>query len=164
MPRMLLEVVVDTPFGPLRVMTTHLEYYSAPQRAAQVEALRARHAEACAHALAGRAGSDAGDGTFRRQPQTVSAILTGDFNFRPSDPLHARHRRCRSARRACRLRGRLAATASAEAQPPTLGVHDRDQWPEPFACDFIFVTSDLRSAPARHRRRRRHRRRATISR
>ena len=32
----------------------------------------------------------------------------------------------------------------AEPQPPTLGVHDRDEWPEPFACDFIFVTSDLR--------------------
>ena len=28
MPRMLLEAVVETPFGPLRVMTTHLEYYS----------------------------------------------------------------------------------------------------------------------------------------
>ena len=30
------------------------------------------------------------------------------------------------------------------AQPPTIGVHDRDQWPDPFACDFIFATSDLR--------------------
>jgi endonuclease/exonuclease/phosphatase family metal-dependent hydrolase len=28
-------------------------------------------------------------------------------------------------------------------QPPTLGVHDRDQWPDPFACDFIFATNDL---------------------
>lgn len=26
---------------------------------------------------------------------------------------------------------------------PTLGVFDRAQWPEPFACDFIFVTGDL---------------------
>ena len=47
MPRMLLEAVVQAPFGPLRVMTTHLEYYSQTQRAAQVEALRAHHAEAC---------------------------------------------------------------------------------------------------------------------
>lgn len=27
--------------------------------------------------------------------------------------------------------------------PPTLGVFDREQWPEPFTCDFIFVTGDL---------------------
>jgi hypothetical protein len=26
---------------------------------------------------------------------------------------------------------------------PTLGVFDREQWPEPYACDFIFVTDDL---------------------
>ena len=70
-------------------MTTHLEYYSQTQRAAQVEALRARHAEACGHALDDRARSDSGD-PFQAQPHTVSAILTGDFNLRPEDPLHAR--------------------------------------------------------------------------
>ena len=26
---------------------------------------------------------------------------------------------------------------------PTIGVFDREQWPEPFTCDFIFVTEDL---------------------
>jgi endonuclease/exonuclease/phosphatase family metal-dependent hydrolase len=27
---------------------------------------------------------------------------------------------------------------------PTLGVHDKTQWPEPpFACDFVFVTEDI---------------------
>src|SRR5450755_2142344 len=46
MPRVLVEALVAAPFGPLRIMTTHLEYYSAGQRAAQVEAVRARHAEA----------------------------------------------------------------------------------------------------------------------
>ncbi|HEY4956747.1 MAG TPA: endonuclease/exonuclease/phosphatase family protein, partial [Caldimonas sp.] len=87
MPRLLLEATIDAPFGPLRVMTTHLEYYSATQRAAQVEAVRARHAEACGHALAAGAGAgDQSHGPFQRQPQTVSAILSGDFNIRPSDP------------------------------------------------------------------------------
>jgi endonuclease/exonuclease/phosphatase family metal-dependent hydrolase len=65
MPRMLLEAVVQAPFGPLRVMTTHLEYYSQTQRAAQLEAVRARHAEACAHALDDRARSDSGDRSRR---------------------------------------------------------------------------------------------------
>ena len=56
MPRMLLEAVVQAPFGLLRVMTTHLEYYSAVQREAQVEGVRARHAEASEHARRDRAG------------------------------------------------------------------------------------------------------------
>ena len=30
------------------------------------------------------------------------------------------------------------------AQPPTIGVHDGDQWPAPFACDFIFASRELR--------------------
>jgi hypothetical protein len=29
-------------------------------------------------------------------------------------------------------------------QPPTAGVFDRDQWPEPFTYDFICASADLR--------------------
>ena len=145
MPRMLLEAIVRAPFGPLRVMTTHLEYYSERQRAAQLDAVRARHAEACGHALDDRAGSDSGD-PFQAQPHTVSAILTGDFNYRPEDALHARMT-------APFDHGRLPARSTTpgssfpvgdEAQAPTIGVHDCHQWPDPFACDFIFASSDLR--------------------
>jgi endonuclease/exonuclease/phosphatase family metal-dependent hydrolase len=142
MPRIVVEVFVDAPFGPLRVMTTHLEYYSALQRAAQLEGLRDRHAEACAHALAGGVGS-AADGTFDRQPQSVSAVLTGDFNFRPSDLLHGRLGAAFGEARVPPLVDAWQQLHPHEAQPPTLGVYDRDEWPEPFACDFIFVTSDL---------------------
>ena len=144
MPRLLLETLLDAPSGPLRVMTTHLEYYSQIQRAAQVEALRARHEEACGHAH-GRGAADAAGDPFDAQAQTVSTILTGDFNFRPEDPLHAR------------LTAPFADPASVpaledawttlhpgEAHPPTLGVHDHDQWPEGFASDFICASADLR--------------------
>ena len=143
MPRIAVEVLVDAPFGPLRVMTTHLEYYSALQRAAQLEALRDRHAEACAHALAGGVGGES-DGAFDRQPQSVSAILTGDFNLRPSDPLHDRLGAASGDARVPPLEDVWQRLHPNEAQPPTIGVHDRKQWPEPFACDFIFATSDLR--------------------
>src|ERR1700682_4574925 len=40
MQRIALEATVNTPMGPLRVTTTHLEYYSPLQRSAQVEQLR----------------------------------------------------------------------------------------------------------------------------
>ena len=145
MPRMLLEAVVQAPFGPLRVMTTHLEYYSQTQRAAQLEAVRARHAEACAHALDDRARSDSGD-PFQAQPQTLSAILTGDFNLRADDPLHARMTAPYADGRvprpgttpgstsipARRSRRRSASTTATSG-------------PTPFACDFIFATRDLRA-------------------
>jgi len=49
MQRILIEVVVESAdIGPLRVMTTHLEYYSQRQREIQIDAIRRRHAEACA--------------------------------------------------------------------------------------------------------------------
>ena len=138
---MLLEAVVQTSFGPLRVMTTHLEYYSQTQRAAQVEALRAHHAEACGHAFDDRARSDSGD-PFQAQPHTVSAILTGDFNLARGPAA------CEDTAPSVDPRAPAFADAwqflhPGQRQPPTIGVHDRDQWPEPFACDFIFATSDL---------------------
>ncbi len=143
MPRMLLEAVVVAPFGPLRVMTTHLEYYSQRQRAAQVEALRRRHAEACAHALDDLVRDDS-QGAFQSRPTTVSAVLTGDFNFRPEDPLHARMTASFDDARVPTFVDVWQHVHPGQAQPPTIGVHDRGQWPDAFACDFVFATSDLR--------------------
>ena len=48
MPRIAVKAVVAAPFGDVRVITTHLEYYSQKQRSAQVEALRAIYAEGTA--------------------------------------------------------------------------------------------------------------------
>ncbi|RPH64112.1 MAG: endonuclease, partial [Burkholderiales bacterium] len=141
MPRVLLEATIETPLGAIRLMTTHLEYYSGLQRIAQVEAIRARHAEACGHARVDRTLDDS-DSPFRSCAQTSSAILTGDFNFRPEDPLHAR------------LQAPLGDGSSAlvdawhalhpgTPHPHTNGVHDREQWPAPYTCDFVFVSTDL---------------------
>ncbi len=143
MPRMLIDAAVEAPFGPLRVMTTHLEYFSARQRAAQVVAIRAHHAEACERAR--RPGIPGKPETpFASPSQTASAILTADFNFRPDDLLHAR------------LQAPFPDGAPAFVDAWTIanpgrphvhtnGVYDRVQWPEPYACDFFFVTEDLRA-------------------
>lgn len=142
MQRLALEVVLSSRSGPLRVTTTHLEYYSASQREAQVERLRELHAEAAAHALEPARAKKEG-GPFEAMPRPASAILTADFNFRPDDPLHARVQAPLRAgvpayRDAWRLRH------PGKRQPPTLGVYDKKQWPGPaFACDFIFVSEDI---------------------
>jgi endonuclease/exonuclease/phosphatase family metal-dependent hydrolase len=138
MQRALAEVVIETPLGMLRVMTTHLEYYSPLQRKAQVERIRALHAEASLRARM----RDTSHGPFRTLQGATSAILAGDFNFRSDDPLHARV--------AAPFRQPVPAFRDAwqtahpgVPHPPSLGVFDRRQWPRPCCCDFVYVTEDL---------------------
>jgi endonuclease/exonuclease/phosphatase family metal-dependent hydrolase len=57
MPRVAVEAVLEAPWGPVRVTTTHLEYYSVAQRAAQVARLRELNAEALAHSRARPSGA-----------------------------------------------------------------------------------------------------------
>jgi len=156
MARLLLEASVEAPFGPLRVMTTHLEYYSPLQRAAQVEAVRARHAEAFAHARLDRS-RDGSQGPFHTFEQPASAILTGDFNYLPEDSCHARMQApfgalAQIAPDVAGARGDERPPALVDAwrhahpglpHPHTNGVHDRVQWPAPYTCDFVYVSEDL---------------------
>ncbi|MEO8008867.1 MAG: endonuclease/exonuclease/phosphatase family protein, partial [Betaproteobacteria bacterium] len=85
MQRSAVEVVVQARWGPVRVTTTHLEYYSSVQRMEQVSALRSLHQEACGHALSPRIRDHASQ-PFQALPRPASAILAGDFNFKPEDP------------------------------------------------------------------------------
>ena len=141
MQRSAIEVVLDAPSGPLRVTTTHLEYYSATQRAAQVEELRRLQAEAAGHAAAPQPGKEGGP--FQPVARPASGILTADFNFRTDDPMHARIQ-APLGTGVPAYRDAWGLRHHGVPQPPTLGVHDKAQWPdEPFACDFIFVTEDL---------------------
>ncbi len=141
MQRVALEAVLAAPFGPLRVTTTHLEYYSEMQRRQQVNRLRELHAEAAEH-RADRNHSNKEGGPFQTMPRPAAAILTADFNFRADDALRERIAAPYSDgtpayRDAWQLRH------GDRPHDHTLGVHDRVQWPESFACDFIFVTEDL---------------------
>jgi endonuclease/exonuclease/phosphatase family metal-dependent hydrolase len=142
MQRSGIEVVVQAPWGPVRVMTTHLEYYSAMQRMAQVSALRALHQEACSHALAPRIQEGAGQ-PFQALPRPASAILTGDFNFRPEDPEYRRVTAPFDAGTTPVLIDAWTLAHPGNPHAPSAGVHE-DSWAKPpFCCDFIFVTADL---------------------
>lgn len=82
MQRGAIEATLQTPQGLLRVVTTHLEYFSLVQRAAQVERLRELHRDACLHAGVDRPG-EAANGPFCAIPRALPALLAGDFNFLP---------------------------------------------------------------------------------
>ena len=144
MQRVAVEAVVQAPWGPVRVTTTHLAYYSAIQRSAQVERLRGLQAEAAGHEQDVVHPHKEG-GPFATLPRPASGILTADFNFRPEDPSYARLQEP-IGRGALTSRYRDSWPIANPGTPhaPTLGVYDKIQWPgDAFCCDFIFVTEDL---------------------
>jgi endonuclease/exonuclease/phosphatase family metal-dependent hydrolase len=138
MPRGLIEAVVMTASGPLRLMTTHLEYSHPGIRREQVEALRHIHASACRRVLSPR--SD-GAGTYARTPGAMSAILTGDFNMKPDDPL--KHRISDSLGEGLsRLVDGWTVMHGAAPHPLTSCIVDQTHG-TPHCCDYVFVTEDL---------------------
>jgi len=123
----------------VRVMTTHLEYYSAPQRLAQALGLRALHDEQCAMAAAPPEESDDGS-PFQTKLHTPHAVLCGDFNAVVSDAAVAAI--CdRQAAHGFRDAWPLAHGSTPHA--PTFRVFDRTYGPDPMACDFVFVSAGL---------------------
>ncbi len=148
MQRLALEVVVDAPFGPLRIVTTHLEYHSVAHRAAQVEFLRDVHREAAMRARL-KDAPDRSQGPYRSIARPAAAVLCGDFNFEPADPLHARIQ--------APFEGDVPAFLDAWTflhpklpHPPTCGIADFAQWPSgPHCRDFAFVTAEIASRARR---------------
>jgi endonuclease/exonuclease/phosphatase family metal-dependent hydrolase len=138
MPRLLIEAVVMAPFGPLRVMTTHLEYSSTKLRRAQVEGIREAHRTACERVATPR---EEGPGTYVVPPTTRSAILTGDFNMRPDDPVKRRVADPFGTG-APALVDAWEALNRGAAHPSSFCVFDQT-YGEPHCCDFVFVTEDL---------------------
>ena len=143
MQRIAIEAVVQSRRGPLRVMTTHLEYYSAMQRMAQVEALRRLHEEACGHAALRRPSGDPGE-PFAALPRPSSAILTGDFNFKPDAPEHQRMISTFGAT-VPRLMDAWEIAHPKQPHAHTVGLYENGWAEHPYCCDFVFVTGDLAS-------------------
>jgi endonuclease/exonuclease/phosphatase family metal-dependent hydrolase len=134
MQRQAIEAVLETRAGPLRVTTTHLEYYSPAHRAAQIARLREIQEEA---AQSEARPAKAATSPYDAVPRPSSLVLCGDFNLAPDDaeyrqlfqpPLVDAWRRARPG----------------EPDPFTTGLFDRVQWPEGGHCrDYFAVTPDV---------------------
>jgi endonuclease/exonuclease/phosphatase family metal-dependent hydrolase len=137
MQRQALEAVVSAPFGPVRVLSTHLEFYSAGHRAAQVAALTQIEEKVAERArLAEKRGAEAGP--YENLPRPATTALCGDFNFEPSWPEYAAMTET--------FRDAWRVAHSTRPHDPTCGVHDREQWKDgPNARDFVFLSGDLAS-------------------
>lgn len=146
MQRVAVEAAVDTPIGALRVVTTHLEYYSRGQREAQVEGLRALQAEGYRHAVAPCAADEA-DPPFAVLPRGTSSVFCGDFNFPAGAPEWGRLQ-AEIAPDVPRLVDAWTVAHPGEAHLPTAGVHGASFTAGPECFDFFFVSENLRDRVA----------------
>jgi len=134
MQRQAIEAVVETRAGPLRVVTTHLEYYSAAHRAAQIERLLALQAEVAENEA--RPPKPAAS-PYDPVPRPASLVLCGDLNFLPHEDEYR-------ALFAPPLVDAWRSARGAEPHPPSTGLYDRRQWPMGGHCrDYFAVTADV---------------------
>jgi endonuclease/exonuclease/phosphatase family metal-dependent hydrolase len=145
MPRMCSSATVRANWGPVRIMTTHLEFYSPRQRMAQAQALVEIHAQSCLQAahppLADETGSP-----FQAKVHCPSAILCGDFNLEPVNAEYSMIQALPDEFGVTRLQDAWSIVHGMQApHSPTFRLHDQRYGPVPICCDFVFVTEDLSS-------------------
>lgn len=139
MPRLLIDAVVKAPWGHVRVMTTHLEYYSARQRVGQVETIRRAVLEG---RLRAGVAPVQGPGGFAPTDEATSAILTADFNMKFDNPTFQRLLE-RADDGASGLVDAWSSLNPTEAHPFSFCIYDQ-RYDTPHCCDFILLTRDLR--------------------
>ena len=144
MPRIAIEAVVRAEFGDVRIITTHLEYYSALQRMAQAEALRAIYAEG--HAYARDASLTKNDGSpFQTFVRPRATVITGDCNFEP-DSAEYRRMLAPFADETPPLADAWRVVHPGIPHPSTFKIYQKDAPGDPeLHCDFIFVGDELRT-------------------
>jgi endonuclease/exonuclease/phosphatase family metal-dependent hydrolase len=139
MRRSALEVTVQAGSGPIRIVNTHLEYYSRSQREAQITRLLDLQ-EAASRNLRSAAAKHVEP--YGSQTVAPSSLLCGDFNFDVSDPQYALLQG--ASRSGLNYRDAWVARYPDRRHQLTCGLHDRVQWKNGPDCrDFIFVSEDL---------------------
>ena len=139
MPRQAIEVIVQRGGRPCRIVTTHLEYFSATQRSAQVAYLAALYRET--RARAADPALSGGPGLYASAPETEATILCGDLNLTLDS---ADYRFLAGNDRDDSLLDAWPLLHPGTDRPPTCGVFDRVQWQEgPHCRDYFFVAPEL---------------------
>ena len=152
MPRSCSVATVLAPLGPVRVMTTHLEFYSLRQRRAQVQALRDLHAEGSAQAALPPLDDESG-WPFQNKVHARHSLLCGDWNLEPGSAEHLALQQPFDLLDAddptLRFQPEALFDAWTLAHPgapraPTFQVHDSRYRPAPITVDHVFISAGLR--------------------
>ena len=141
MQRVLVEAIVTADFGPLRIMTTHLEYYSQHQRKIQIDAIRCLHREACTMSKRKLLAEEQG-GTFEVFPRPAQALLCGDLNFPATAPERLQILAPFNDDTP-NFHDAWSILHPGTPHAPTVGIHPVDFVDRPECFDFVFITDGL---------------------
>jgi hypothetical protein len=163
MQRIALTCTVQAPWGPVRLITSHLEYYNQVMRHAQTRALRELHVQGCA--LAAQPSKTEQGTPYQPKPLTTDTIICGDFNFESDSEEYATMiqasdgtigaQSLEAAQRGIVQTGAPQTESTGKlvnsfdllhpgaAYPSTFRLFDRTYGPEPVGCDFFFVSDSL---------------------
>jgi len=145
MPRVAIEAIITAPGlpgGALRVITTHLEYYSRIQRTAQIARLREICDEGWQHATQPRSQAET-DPPFAVLPRGEGVVLCGDFNSPPGAPEHGPLVRLPVPGAAPALRNAWEIAYGPVPPPPTFCVHEKRGSGFPVCYDHFFVSENI---------------------
>jgi endonuclease/exonuclease/phosphatase family metal-dependent hydrolase len=158
MQRIALTCTVQAPWGPVRLITSHLEYYNQEMRHAQTRALRDLHLQGCA--LAAQPSKTEQGTPYQAKPLTNDTIICGDFNFEPDSEEYATmiqtddgemgtkppgvaQAGAAQTETRCNLVNSFDVLHPGKPYPSTFRLFDRTYGPEPVGCDFFFVSDSL---------------------
>lgn len=137
------EALIDTPSGPLRVYSVHLDHVYPAERIAQISYLKAR---AISYGIEGGAMTGGADFGFDELPHPDDFVLMGDFNMVPESPEYCAMAGTRDAfyGRSLRLENPVDALAHLGRLAP-----DSYSWIDPadhnkrMHLDYCFLSSGL---------------------
>lgn len=142
MPRQAIEVIVDDHGTPVRIMTTHLEFFASQQRSAQVDYVVAHHKQ-CVERYH-QPSPEGGEQQFASLPETAQSIYCGDFNLPVGSPDYDKLIRSADENTNNQLIDCWPLLNSDKPHDPTCGIFDHVQWQEGAHCrDFFFSSQQI---------------------
>ena len=139
MSRQVAELLIPVNTIDLRVMTTHLEFFSEIQQLAQIQRIREIHEEAFCQFH--NPGKDMPDTPFELVKRPEKTVICGDFNFIP-DSTPYRKMIAKFSDKKMGLVDAWRTHKEGSPHTPTCGIFDIKQWKKgPHCRDCLLYTS-----------------------
>ena len=139
--RQVAELVIPANTIDLRLMTTHLEFFSEIQQLAQIERIREIHEEASYQFH--NPGKDMPDTPFELVKRPEKTVICGDFNFIP-DSTPYRKMTASFPDKKMDLIDAWRTHHKGNSHTPTCGIFDLKQWKKgPHCRDYFFISQSL---------------------
>ena len=141
MNRQIAELVIPANTIDLRVMTTHLEFFSEIQQLAQIQRIREIHEEASYQFH--NPGKDMPDTPFELVVRPEQTVICGDFNFIPDSKFYRKMTTSFSYNN-MDLVDAWRTQKGGNLHTPTCGIFDLKQWEiGPHSRDYFFISQSL---------------------